>query len=62
MSGLQFQFCIVAARLQPFSQFRLTACLQVRHKAGLDRRMAELEEAIKLFSQKKVLIQVRVAV
>ena len=40
---------------------RIKLCLQIRHKAGLDRRMAEIEEAIKLFSQKKVLIQVRIA-
>ena len=32
--------------------------MQIRHKAGLDRRMSEIEEAIRLFSQKKVLVQV----
>ncbi|KAK9868330.1 hypothetical protein WJX84_005285 [Apatococcus fuscideae] len=37
--------------------FRIETPSQIRHKGGLDRRMTELEEAIKLFSQKKVLIQ-----
>ncbi|KAK9844500.1 hypothetical protein WJX74_003268 [Apatococcus lobatus] len=37
--------------------FHIETPSQIRHKAGLDRRMEEIEEAIRLFSQKKVLVQ-----